>query len=145
MTKQEIFDFINARGVIYLATAEGDAPRVRVMLLYKADETGIWFHTGPFKEVYRQIMQNPNAQLCFYDPEQGLQVRVRGKLEMVSTLELKREVAAHPSRAFMQAWKANCASEEEFYGMFDVFCLKDGIANVWTFATNFAPKEDIAL
>ena len=145
MKAQEILAFLNTQQVFHLATAEAAEPRVRAMMLYRADETGIYFHTGPFKEVYRQIMQNPSVQLCFYDPAQGLQVRVRGKLEMVSTPELKKEIAAHPSRAFMQAWRARCATEEEFYGMFDVFCLKDGIANAWTFASNFAPKEDIAL
>ena len=30
---------------------------------------------------------------------------------------------------------------DEFYNMFSVFCLKNGLANVWTFATNFAPKR----
>jgi len=145
MTKQELFDFMNQTGSFHLATVDGGEPRVRAIMLYKADDTGIYFHTGPFKEVYRQIMQNPNVQLCFNDPASGMQVRVRGALEMVSTPELKREVAGHPSRAFMQAWKAHCATEEEFYAMFDVFCLKGGVANVWTFQTNFAPKEDIAL
>ena len=145
MTKQEIFDFINTQQAFHLATAEGDEPRVRAMMLYKAGEDGIYFHTGPFKEVYRQIMQNPSVQMCFYDPAQNLQVRVRGKLEMVSSPALKQEIAAHPSRVFMQAWKARCATEEEFYGMFDVFRLQNGTANAWTFASNFAPKEDIAL
>ena len=145
MTKQEIFDFMQSNPAFYLSTIDGAEPRVRAMLLYKADDTGIYFHTGPFKEVYQQITQNPCVQLCFYDPAQGLQVRVRGTLAMVSTRELKEEVAAHPSRAFMQAWKAHCPTEEDFWGMFDVFCLQNGAANVWTFASNFAPKEDIAL
>ena len=145
MTRQELFDFMNQTVAFTLATADGDEPRVRTMMLYQADETGITFHTGPFKEVYRQIIRNPNVQLCFYDPARGLQVRVRGALEMVSTQALKEEIANHPSRAFMQAWKAHCATEEEFYAMFDVFCLKGGIANVWTFQSNFAPKEDINL
>jgi len=145
MTKQELFDFMNKTVAFTLATDGGGQPRVRAMMLYKADETGLYFHTGPFKEVYQQIMKNPNVQLCFYDPAQGLQVRVRGALELVSTQALKEEVAGHPSRGFMQAWKARCATDEEFYAMFDVFRLSNGVANVWTFQTNFAPKEDIML
>jgi len=145
MTKQEIFEFMTRVGYFHLATADGEEPRVRAMMLYKADETGITFHTGPMKEVYGQIMRNPNVQLCFYDPAQGLQVRVHGALEPASTQTLKEEVAGHPSRGFMQAWRAHCATEEEFYAMFDVFRLRGGVANVWTFQTNFAPKEDIAL
>ena len=35
MTKQEILDAINQNPVFYLATLDGDQPRVRGMLLYK--------------------------------------------------------------------------------------------------------------
>ena len=145
MNKEQIYEFMNQTQVFYLATADGDEPRVRAMLLYRADESGIVFHTGPFKEVYQQIMKNPQVQLCFYNPEQGLQVRVRGVLERSDSMALKEEIASHPSRAFMQSWKANCATEEEFFNMFSVFTLKNGYANTWSFASNFAPKEDIAL
>ena len=145
MDKEQIFEFMSQNPVFYLATVEGDEPRVRAMLLYKADESGIVFHTGPFKEVYQQILKNPQVQLCFHNQEQGLQIRVRGVLERTDERAFKEEIASHPSRGFMQAWKANCASEEEFFDMFSVFTLKQGIANTWTFASNFVPKEDIAL
>ena len=145
MDKQQIFDFLNSNLTFYLATVDGGEPRVRAMMLYKADESGIVFHTGPFKEVYQQIQKNPNVQLCFYNPEQNLQIRVRGKLEMTNNRAIKEEIANHPTRMFMQSWKANCKTEDDFYDMFSVFRLKNGIANVWTFESNFKPKEDIAL
>ena len=145
MNKQEIFDFLNSNLAFFLATADGDEPRVRAMMLYNASENGIVFHTGPFKEVYQQILKNPNVQLCFYNQQQNLQIRVRGKLELVDDRAFKEEIASHPTRVFMQGWKANCETEEDFYNMFSVFRLSDGIANVWTFESNFKPKEDIAL
>lgn len=145
MDKQQIFDFLNSNLAFYLATVDGNEPRVRAMLLYKADENGIVFHTGPFKEVYRQIVDNPNVQLCFYNPQQNTQIRVRGKLEMINDIALKKEIASHPTRVFMQGWKANAKTEEDFYNMFTVFSLPNGIANVWTFESNFKPKEDVAL
>ena len=145
MDKQQIFDFLNNNPAFYLATVDGNEPRVRAMLLYKADENGIIFHTGPFKEVYRQIQKNPNVQLCFYNPQQNLQIRVRGKLEVTNDRALKEEIANHPTRMFMQSWKASCKTEDEFYGTFSVLRLSKGIANVWTFASNLKPKEDIAL
>ena len=145
MNKQQIFDFLNSNLSFFLATAEGDEPRVRAMMLYKADENGIVFHTGPFKEVYQQIQKNPNVQLCFYNSEQNVQIRVRGKLSMTNDRAIKEEIACHPSRMFMQSWKANCETEEDFYNMFSVFRLSGGVANVWTFESNFKPKEDIAL
>ena len=145
MNKQEIFDFLNDNLGFFLATVDGEEPRVRAMMLYNADEKGIVFHTGPFKEVYNQILKNPNVQLCFYNQQQNIQVRVRGRLEINDDIEFKKEIANHPTRVFMQGWKANCKTEEEFYNMFSVFRLKNGIANVWTFESNFKPKEDVVL
>ena len=145
MKKEQIFEFLNSNLAFFLATADGDEPRVRAMLLYKADESGIYFHTGPFKEVYRQIIENPNVQMCFYNQERNLQIRVRGELERIDDDALKEEIFNHPTRVFMQAWKANCETQRDFYNMFSVFRLKNGIANVWTFDKNFAPKEDIEL
>lgn len=145
VNKQQIFDFCNDNLAFFLATTDGEEPRVRAMMLYKADENGIVFHTGPFKEVYRQILKNPRVQLCFYNQQQNIQIRIRGKLEMTNDRAIKEEIANHPTRVFMQSWKANCKTEEDFYNMFSVFRLTRGIANVWTFESNFKPKEDIVL
>lgn len=144
MKKEQIFEVINKNPVFFLSTVEDAEPRVRGMMLYKADETGIVFHSGPFKDVYKQIQKNPNVQMCFYDKEQNIQIRVRGKLEITDDEKLKEEISSHPTRVFMQGWKAG-KTKEEFYNMFSVFRLKNGKANVWTFQTNFAPKEDIIL
>lgn len=144
MQKEQIFEIMNKNPVIFLATVEDGEPRVRAVMLYKADENGIVFHTGPFKDVYRQIEKNPAVQMCFYDYGQNIQIRVRGILEKSDDAALKEEISNHPSRGFMQSWKAG-KTMEEFYKMFSVFRLRKGKANVWTFQTNFAPKEDIAL
>jgi uncharacterized pyridoxamine 5'-phosphate oxidase family protein len=144
MKKDQIFELMNKNPVFYLATADGNEPRVRGMLLYKADESGIYFHTGPFKDVHKQIVKNPNAELCFYDGSQNIQLRVRGKLELLDDDGIKEEISNHPSRAFMQSWKAG-KTKREFFDFFSVFRLKNGKANVWTFQTNFAPREDISL
>jgi uncharacterized pyridoxamine 5'-phosphate oxidase family protein len=145
MQKEQVFEIINKIPVFFLATIEDTEPRVRGIALYKADESGIVFHTGPQKDVFHQIQKNPNVQMCFYDAAQNIQVRIRGKLEKIDDNGLKEEISNHPSRAFMKGWKAKCATVEDFYNMFSVFRLKNGKANVWTFETNMAPKEDINL
>ena len=145
MEKKQIYELMGKNPVFYLATVDSNEPRVRGMLLYKADESGIVFHTGPHKELYRQIQKNPNVQMCFFDPKENIQIRVRGVLEKNDDIDLKKEISSHPTRGFMQAWKANCETTDEFFNMFSVFRLKNGIANIWTFASNFSPKQDIVL
>jgi len=144
MNKKDIFDLMNKNPVFFLATTEGDQPRVRGMLLYKADESGIIFHTGVKKDLYTQVVNNNKVELCFYDTNKGIQIRVRGELEIVEDNALKDEIAQHPSRQFLKPWRDSMDSQT-FYKEFAVFRLKNGIAVKWTMADNFAPKNEIQL
>ena len=114
------------------------------MLLYKADETGIVFHTGSMKDVYRQIKDNPKVELCFNDLKKGIQVRVHGQLEIVEDRSLKDEISEHPTRAFLKPWKTS-GELQNFYDTFIVFRLSNGIANTWTLKDNFEPKQGMQL
>ena len=143
MTKEEIFAIMNQNPAFFLATVEGDQPRVRGMLLYKADESGIVFHTGTMKDVYAQIVANPKAELCFNN-KTGLQVRVRGTLTSIEDTKIKDEISEHPSRVFLKQWKES-GEMSDFYRTFAVFSMKDGVAVTWSMDRNFAPKEDIQL
>lgn len=144
MTREEILELINNNPVMFLATVEGDQPRVRGVLLYKADESGIVFHSGTMKDVYSQIVQNPKVEFCFVDHKRNIQVRVSGKLEIVDDDNLKDEICAHPTRKFLKGWRES-GPLEDFYKTFAVFRLRNGLATTWTMETNFAPKEFVQL
>lgn len=144
MNKQEIFKVINNNPAFYLATVEENQPRVRGMLLYKADEDGILFHTGIMKDVYHQITNNPKVELCFNDFKSGVQVRVEGELEIVEDNNLKDEITEHPTRKFLKPWKES-GELKDFYKTFVVLRLKNGVATTWSMEKNFAPKEYINL
>jgi len=144
MQKEQIFELMNNNPTFSLATIDGETPKVRHMLLYKADKQGIIFHTGIVKEVYAQILKNPSVELCFHDVSRNIQVRVSGTLEIVDDNALKDEISNHPSRTFLQAWKQS-GTLEDFYNSFIVFRMRDGRAVTWTMETNFAPKNEIAL
>ena len=92
MDKAEILDFLNANPSCHLATVEGNKPRVRGMLIHRADENGIIIETATFKDVYKQLSANPNVELCFNNYQQGIQVRVSGKAETVEDIETIRNV-----------------------------------------------------
>lgn len=63
-----------------------------MMMLYRADENGVIFCTGREKDVNKQLSANPAVELCFYNAEQGRQVRIEGTVEMLDDLELKKQV-----------------------------------------------------
>lgn len=144
MKKEEIFTLMQNNPTMHLATLDGNQPRVRAMFLYSADESGIIFHTGRMKELSNQINANPRVEICFNDQESYTQVRVSGTLEEIHDETFKDEICAHPSRAFLKPWRES-GPLENFYETFRVFALKRGEAQVWTMATNFAPKMIVSL
>ena len=99
MTANDIFELIGKNPVFHLATMDGDQPRVRGMWLFKADKNGIVFHTASTKDVFRQIMANPKAEMCFSCGE--IQIRVTGVLELNEDPALREEIFSHPSRKFL--------------------------------------------
>jgi uncharacterized pyridoxamine 5'-phosphate oxidase family protein len=140
MTKNEIYKFLNANLIFHLATVEDGRPRVRGMYLYRADEKGLVFHTGKMKDLHRQLTADPNVELAFNNGrlEDLTQVRVRGTVELVEDLELKKEIVQ--KRPFLKPFV-----ERDGYGSLAVFRLRRGIATVWTMKTNIAPKEFVEL
>ncbi len=138
MTSQEILKLVNENPAFHLATVDGDQPRVRGMLLFRADENGFIFHTASTKDVFRQMKENPKAEMCFSCG--GTQIRVTGVMEQVFDEELRAEIFAHPSRKFLQAWVANGIDN-----LLQVFVMKDCSAVTWTMETNFEPKKTIEL
>lgn len=140
MDKYEILAIINSNPAFFLATIEDGEPRVRGMLLYRADDTGILFHTGGMKDVYRQLKANPAVELCFFDHQNMVQVRVRGTARLVDDLRLKEEIVSSPGREFLKPWV-----ESQGLDVLEVFNVENCQALVWTMATNFAPKEPVRI
>ena len=138
MTKEEMFQIMNENMAFHLATSVDGQPHVRGMLLFRADENGIIFHTGKFKELYEQLKKNPNVELCFNAP--AAQIRVQGVVEELHDDKLVEEIYAHPTRQFMRNWK-----EQGIDAKLAVFCLKNGVATTWTMQTNFDEKEYVQL
>lgn len=133
-----MYKLMNENPAFHLATMDGDQPRVRGMLLFRADENGIIFHTASTKDVFAQIKKNPKAEMCFSC--NGTQIRVTGVIEQIDDEKLCEEIFAHPTRKFLQAWKDNGID-----GLLQVLRMKDCTAVTWTMETNFAQKEFIKL
>jgi len=123
---------MNAHPICHLATLEGDQPRVRGMMMYRADSTGILFHVGAHKSLRCQIVQNPRVEVCFNS--ESMQVRIAGTVEILDDLDLKKEIVE--ARPFMQSFVA-----EQGYDVFIVFRVTGCRYTVWTMDTNFQPTE----
>ncbi|MCD7973868.1 MAG: pyridoxamine 5'-phosphate oxidase family protein [Candidatus Azobacteroides sp.] len=137
-TIQDCIQFTNANPVCYLATIENDRPRVRALGFWFADETGFYFQTASVKEIPAQLQQNPNVEVCFYKPEQGLgtMLRIAGKTEFLN--ERKYKEKALEDRPFLKEFGMTADSEELV-----LFYIPHGEAYFWTMEDNLKPKVKI--
>ncbi|MDP3622300.1 MAG: pyridoxamine 5'-phosphate oxidase family protein [Methanobacteriaceae archaeon] len=138
MDFKDCIKFANETPVCYLATADGDQPRVRALGFWFADETGFYFQIGAVKDMYGQMQANHKVEACFGQPDEqtGTMMRLAGEVEFVDDVELKKKVLE--DRPFLK----------EFGMTFDhpgliIFRIAQGEAYFWTMATNFQPKEMI--
>ena len=138
MTKEEVLEFATKNPVFSLATTDGDKPRVRMMMLCWANENGIIFSTGRDKDVNRQLQANPAVEMCFYNADEGRQVRIEGAVELLDDLELKKQIVE--KFTFLKPWV-----ESQGYEVMMTYGLKNGRATTWTMETNLEPKEYIQL
>lgn len=61
---QEVYEFLKKAGTYYLATVEGDQPRVRPFGTVHNFEGKLYIQTGKKKDVSKQMKQNPKVEIC---------------------------------------------------------------------------------
>lgn len=89
---QKVYDFLKKCNTYYLATVEGDQPRVRPFGTVDIFEGKLYIQTGKVKDVSKQIQQNAKVELCAFDGEKWL--RVSGKLVRDDRVEAKEHMLA---------------------------------------------------
>lgn len=71
---ERVEKFLKDANVYYLATMESDQPRVRPFGTAHIFEGKLYIQTGKVKEVYKQLKENPKAEICACIKDQWLRV-----------------------------------------------------------------------
>jgi len=120
----EVLKFIGNHAVFYIATVDGDKPRVRPFGLTIPYEGKLYFVTGNKKDVYQQIIANPNIELCTMGPDNQW-IRISGKAVFDSNMEVKKAAFA------VSPVLANIYQSPES-SKFEVFYLTDAEAGIYS-------------
>ena len=129
---ERVYQFLEEAGTYYLATMEGDQPRVRpfgTALLY---EGKLYIQTGKIKPVSKQIQINPKVELCAF--KDGKWLRLSGILERDERREVKK--------AMLDKMPTLRAMYNEDDGNTEMFYFKSGEA---TFSSFVAPSEKVII
>lgn len=87
---QKVYDFLKKCGTYYLATMDGDQPRVRPFGTIDIFEDKLYIQTGKSKDVSKQIQANPKVEISAF--ADGEWVRVAGKLVRDDRYEAKKHM-----------------------------------------------------
>ena len=75
----------------FLATIDGDQPRLRPVSPVRSDDFTVWVASLRRYGKTAEIEANPNVELCYLDPNHD-QVRVTGVAEVVTDRNVKEEI-----------------------------------------------------
>ena len=75
---ERVCEFLKNAGTYYLATVEGDQPRVRPFGTVNIFDGKLYIQTGKIKPCSKQLAANPKAEICAFHG--GTWLRVAGEL-----------------------------------------------------------------
>ena len=120
---ERVCEFLKDAEVYYLATVEGDQPRVRPFGTVNEFEGKLYIQTGKVKPTSKQLTVNPKAELCAF--KDGKWIRVACELIEDDRLEAKKSMLdAYPNLRNMY---------DENDGNTQVFYMKNATATISSF------------
>ncbi len=120
---KEVYDFLKKAGTYYLATVDGDTPKVRPFGTIDLFEGKLYIQTGKKKDVAKQMKANPKIEICAM--LDGKWIRVSANAYLDENIEAQKHMlAGYPELASM--YQPGDGNNEVYY-------LKDGIATICSF------------
>ena len=120
---KRVYDFLKKAEVYYLATVEGDQPRVRPFGTVNEFEGKLYIQTGKIKPTSHQLSANPKAELCAFSD--GAWIRIACVLVEDDRVEARKSMLdAYPSLRKMY---------DENDGNTQVFYMKNAVATISSF------------
>ena len=124
---KEVCDFLKKAGTYYLATCDGDQPRVRPFGTAHIFEDKLYIHTDYNKDVSKQMAANPKIEISAFDGE--VWVRICAVAVNDTNIEAaKSMLAAYPALEEALGFKAGDGRSQVLY-------LKDATASFYSFAS----------
>lgn len=115
---EKVCQFLKDAEVYYLATVEGDQPRVRPFGTAHIFEGRLYIQTGKVKAVSHQILANPKAEICAFN--NGTWVRI--------SCELVEDDRVEARKSMLDAYSSLRNMYDENDGNSQVFYMKNATA-----------------
>lgn len=122
-TLENTYDFLKNADTYYLATVEGDQPRVRPFGTVNIFDGKLYIQTGKVKPVSKQLMANPKAEICAFKDGKWLRV----------ACELIEDDSVEARKSMLDAYPNLRSMYDENDGNTQVFYMKNAVATFSSF------------
>ena len=99
---EEVYQFLKACSTYYLATMDGDQPRVRPFGTVDLYNGQLMIQTGRKKDVAQQMLKNPKVEICAFDGKRWLRLAARA-VEVPQVAAQEHMLDAYPNLRAMYA------------------------------------------
>ena len=120
---KNVYEFLKNADTYYLATVEGDQPRVRPFGTVNIFDGKLYIQTGKVKPVSKQLMANPKAEICAFKGGKWLRV----------ACELIEDDSVEARKSMLDAYPNLRSMYDENDGNTQVFYMRNVVATFSSF------------
>ena len=122
---KQVYDFLKKAGTYYLATVEGNQPRVRPFGTVNEFEGKLYIQTGKVKPVSHQIAANPKVEICAFSGGEWIRI----------ACELVEDDRVEAKKAMLDAYPSLRRMYDEKDGNTQMFYMKNATATISSFTS----------
>lgn len=120
---QQIYDFLKSCGTYFIATVEGDQPRVRPFGTINIFEDKLYVQSGHIKPFAKQVEANPKTEICAFNGNEWIRI----------SATLAEDTRIEPKKAMLDAYPNLRSMYDENDANTAVYYLKEGVATISSF------------
>ena len=121
---KEVYEFLKQAGTYYLATVEGDQPRVRPFGTIDLFEDKLYIQTGKVKAVAQQMKTNPKVEISAMTPD-GKWIRIAAEAVLDENIKAQEHM--------LDAYPMLKGMYQPGDGNTEVYYLKNAVAQIFSF------------
>lgn len=120
---EEVYKYLKKCGTYFLATEEGDQPRVRPFGTIDIFEDKLYIQTGKIKDVSKQMLANPKIEISAFEGDNWI------RIEAIAVEDNRVEAKQHMLEAYPSLQARYSANDDNT----QVLYLKDAVATISSF------------
>jgi len=120
---EEVYKYLKKCGTYFLATEEGDQPRVRPFGTIDIFEDKLYIQTGKIKDVSKQMLANPKIEISAFEGDNWI------RIEAIAVEDNRVKAKQHMLEAYPSLQARYSANDDNT----QVLYLKDAVATISSF------------